>query len=103
MNVMNNLIKKSQEILKKVLGENKNVNNISKKLNLITTDDDKEIDIRWENCKKDVIDSSGKIIKEINDNGDDVKLTGYLSLEDVTIIYEIPLHITGNVKLFSTG
>lgn len=34
------LDKKKPEILKKVLGENKNVNNISKKLNLITTDDD---------------------------------------------------------------
>ena len=51
--------------------------------------------------KKDVIDSSGKIIKEINDKGDDVKLTGYLSLEDVTIIYEIPLHITGNDEIDS--
>ena len=95
------LDKKKPEILKKVLGENKNVNNISKKLNLITTDDDKEIDIRWEIDKKDVIDSSGKIIKEINDKGDDVKLTGYLSLEDVTIIYEIPLHITGNDEIDS--
>ena len=51
--------------------------------------------------KKDVVDSSGKIIKEINDKGDDVKLTGYLSLEDVTIIYEIPLHITGNDEIDS--
>lgn len=95
------LDKKKPEILKKVLGQNKNVNNISKNLNLIKTDDEKKIDIRWEIDKNDVVDSSGKIIKEINDKGEDVKLTGYLSLEDVTIIYEIPLHITGNDEINS--
>lgn len=95
------LNKAKPKILKKMLGENEDVNNISRPLNFISSYGERNIQIQWEVEESDLVDYEGNIIREVKEGGEVVRVKASLTLNKVSIEYTIPLCITAKESLLS--
>jgi hypothetical protein len=78
-------IRKTAENLKKlILGENESLNKVNSDLELVEWDDETLVRITWSSDRPELIDRSGMLNRVAAQEGEFVKLTARLSLDDIS-------------------